>query len=168
MERGCFKGSLWFGILVEESLLSPFSPVFVCKESLVLILSLSAFPVKRESEDFSRVTWQALGKCLILSLLHCVAFSGAGRELSSGVEVTRVRFIFPVQPHDLIFLAPYSFVWVHPNWYLDLSYMLENVPTCAYRPKAPLAAPCVFPVRGKSFSGKEFSAGWGWQVDTGS
>lgn len=121
----------------------------MCKESLVFLLSLSAFPVKRESEDFSRVTWQALGKCLILSLLHCVAFSGAGGKLSSGVEVTRVRSIFPVQPHDLIFLAPYSFVWVHPNWYLDLSYMLEDVPHLCIQAQSPACCPMRLPCPGE-------------------
>lgn len=56
MEQGCsFKGSLWFGILIEESIFSPpFSPVFVCKGSLAFIFTLhSAFPVKRENEDCS-------------------------------------------------------------------------------------------------------------------
>lgn len=86
--------------------------------------------------------------------------------MGQGVEEwPRVRFIFPVQPHDFdLSCSLYSVVWGSSQLYhLGLFYMLENVPTCVYRTKAQLASSLS---QGKSFSENGFSAGWGRQVYT--
>lgn len=104
MEQGCcFKGSLWFGILTEESILSPpLSPVFVCKGSLAFISTPPPW------SNFVRL-WETFVILLSTALLSLGQGENFLLELK---KCSRVRFVFLI----LIFLAfPYLFIRVYPN-----------------------------------------------------